>query len=150
MLRLNGICRYCVSLLPLFAVLFSRAGEADDVRAVAELPLKRGYYVASDTPCSEASNATLMLMQRDGIGGARDFCGFLRIEQIDTSAYRVVEECVDFQGSDAATGIAVYQINSANNFTVTNEQGWRSSARYCEQSSLPSPWHDEDISDLLR
>ena len=27
-------------------------------RPVAILPLQRGYYVASDTPCAEASNAT--------------------------------------------------------------------------------------------
>lgn len=146
----SGICRFCMSLLLLFALLFPRAGEADDVPALSELPLKRGYYVASDTPCGEASNATLMLLRQDGIGGARDFCGFQLIEQIDTSVYRVVEECVDFQGSDPMVAVSVYQINSDTRFTATSEQGWERSARYCEQSSLPLWWRDEDISDLIR
>jgi hypothetical protein len=46
--------------------------------------------VASDPPCAQASNATLMLLRRDGIGGAR----------------------------------------------------------HCEQSRLPDPWRDNDISDV--
>lgn len=44
------------------------------------LPLKRGYYVASDTLCAQASNASLLLLGRDGVGGARYFCEFRRIE----------------------------------------------------------------------
>src|SRR5690606_26650181 len=32
------------------------------VALIAALPLKRGYYVATDTPCSQASNATVMLL----------------------------------------------------------------------------------------
>ncbi len=50
--------------------------------SVSELPLKRGFYVASDTPCEQASNATLQLLRRDGVGGARDFCEFKQILEI--------------------------------------------------------------------
>lgn len=53
------------------------------------LPLKRGYYVASDVACSEASNATVALLPRDGVGGARDFCAFINIEPVEPSTYRV-------------------------------------------------------------
>lgn len=150
MASVNGNCRRCVSPWTLLAVLLPHVSAAGDAPTVAQLPLQRGYYVASDTPCREASNATLLLLRRDGVGGARDFCEFVRIERVGASSYRVVEKCMDFQGSDAAIGVSFYQIQSETRFTVTNEQGWRSSARYCEQSSLPSLWRDNDISDLIR
>ena len=52
---------------------------AEAAAPVAALPLKRGYYVESDTPCGQASNATTTLLRREGIGGARDFCEFKKI-----------------------------------------------------------------------
>jgi hypothetical protein len=58
------------------------------VATVAGLPLKHGYYVDSDTPCGQASNATTTLLRREGIGGARDFCEFKKIEQTGPNTYR--------------------------------------------------------------
>lgn len=59
-----------------------RATTAQSLRQVAVLPLQRGYYVASDTPCAKASNATLLLLRRNGIGGARYFCEF-KLQEAD-------------------------------------------------------------------
>lgn len=117
---------------------------------VTELPLKRGFYVASDTPCEQASNATLLLLRRDGIGGARDFCEFRQIEAVDAAIYRVTEACADLQGGDAVVSLSTYRVASPTDFTARSEQGWESSARYCEQSSLPEPWRDNDVDDLIR
>jgi hypothetical protein len=62
---------------------------------VSALPLKRGFYVASDTPCRKASNATTLLVTRDGINGSRDRCTFRTIEKTGATTYRVTSECSD-------------------------------------------------------
>jgi pyruvate/2-oxoglutarate dehydrogenase complex dihydrolipoamide acyltransferase (E2) component len=104
------------------------------------LPLKRGFYVSSDTPCNQASNATLRLVTREGINFARDICTFRKIEKTGATSYRVTESC---SGEPQA-----YEIPNDTTFTVTYEGGSQSSARYCAQSSLPDPWRDNDISDI--
>src|SRR5690606_5695121 len=111
--------------------------------------LKRGFYVASDTPCAQASNATLLLLRRNGIGGARDFCEFLRIEPVDATRFRVTESCADFQGGDSETLTVVYHIPNDTRFESTRDDGWRHNARFCAQSTLPPDWRDNDIRDLI-
>lgn len=116
---------------------------------VAALPLRRGYYVASDTPCDQASNATTLLLRRDGIGGARDFCAFRKIEQTGPATYRVTEACGDLQDS-AAPEIAVttYTLTGDTAFTSRSMNGWEHRARYCTQSSMPPDFRANDISDV--
>lgn len=136
--------------LPLALLLAAGSGDISaDGTLVAELPLKRGYYVASDTPCAQASNATLLRLRRNGIGGARDFCEFRRIERTGASSYRVTEACADLQGSDEEIGIVSYEIAGNASFTARSERGWQHSARFCAQSSLPPAWRDDAIGDLI-
>lgn len=47
--------------------------------------------------------------------------------------------------------MAIYTLQGeeAFTFTFTSEYGWEGSARHCPQSSLPEPWRDNDISDLI-
>lgn len=106
---------------------------------VRTLPLKRGFYVASDTPCAQASNATLRLVTREGINFSRDICTFKKIEKTGATSYRVTESC----SGEPQT----YEIPNDTSFTVKYEGG-SDSARYCAQSSLPDPWRDNDISDI--
>jgi len=68
---------------------------------VTTLPLKRGYYVASDIPYNQASNTTVVLIRRDGIGGSRDFCEFKKIEKTGVNTYRITQACAGFQSDDA-------------------------------------------------
>ena len=133
----------------------SPAADADAAPAqaqaatVAMLPLKRGYYVASDTPCSQASNATTALLRRDGIGGARDFCEFKKIEQAGPNIYRVTEACGDLQDdAPPETSVTVYTLEGDTSFTSKNAHGWEHSARHCAQSSMPPDWRANDISDV--
>ncbi|WP_443971442.1 hypothetical protein [Sphingobium sp. CR28] len=115
----------------------------------AALPLKRGYYVESDTPCGQASNATTTLLRRNGIGGARDFCEFKKIEQTGPNTYRVTEACGDLQDNappEASTSI--YTLTGDTAFTAKSEHGWERSARHCVQSSMPPAWRGNDISDV--
>lgn len=116
---------------------------------IAALPLKRGYYVESDTPCGQASNATTTLLRREGIGGARDFCEFKKIEQTGPNTYRVTEACGDLQDSaPPETSTSIYTITGDTAFTAKSEHGWERSARYCAQSSMPPDWRANDISDV--
>lgn len=117
---------------------------------VTELPLLRGFYVAADTPCDAASNATLSLLRRDGIGGARDFCGFTGIDRTGPSTYSVTASCRDLQ--DEGLGyitVAIYELHDEASFTATHENGWVHQARRCPQASLPEPWRAADITDVL-
>ncbi|MGE8136306.1 hypothetical protein ACQKO5_22185 [Novosphingobium subterraneum] len=116
---------------------------------IAALPLKRGYYVESDTPCGQASNATTTLLRREGIGGARDFCEFKKIEQTGPNTYRVTEACGDLQDSaPPETSTSIYTLTGDTAFTAKSEHGWERSARYCAQSTMPPDWRANDISDV--
>jgi hypothetical protein len=122
---------------------------------ITSLPLKRGFYVASDTPCSEASNATLLLVGKNGINGSRDYCTFKKIEQMGADRYKVTTECRSGgeawgRAEEIDTYVAVYTIANDTSFESKSETGWEHSARYCEQSSLPTDWRENDISDLIR
>ena len=116
---------------------------------IAALPLKRGYYVESDTPCGQASNANTTLLRREGIGGARDFCEFKKIEQTGPNTYRVTEACGDLQDSaPPETSTSIYTLTGDTAFTSKSEHGWERSARYCAQSSMPPDWRANDIGDV--
>jgi hypothetical protein len=122
---------------------------AQAVEHASELPLKRGFYVASDTPCEQASNATLLLLRRDGVSGARDSCDFTQIERIGQTTYRVTERCADMMDPGGGeTHVVTWEIPANTNFSAESENGWQRSARHCEQSRLPEPWRDNDISDV--
>ena len=115
---------------------------------VASLPLKLGFYVDTDTPCGEASNATMLLVLRRGtISGAKELCELRRIEQIGTASYRVTQACKDLASRGRAQTVSVtLEIPNDSSFN-SKEVGKK---RYCEQSSLPDPWRDNDIADLIR
>jgi len=132
------------------------ASETEKPASVASLPLKRGFYVASDTRCGRASNATLSLLGRDGFTvSGRDFCEFVKIEKTSATGYRVTEECSS--GGEAwgteeqkDTSVVAWEIPNGTSYKRKSDSGWESSARYCAQSSLPEPWRDNDISDLIK
>lgn len=128
------------------------APEAVDARIVDALPLRSGYYVSSDTPCAEASNATLHVMHEDGqgYGGFTTppyTCVFLRIEQVGPSRYRVQEACGDAHGDDDAPAVAVslYEVMDETRYRATREDGWTSESRRCPRSGLPALWRDADV-----
>lgn len=115
------------------------------------LPLERGYYVATDTPCSKASNATVSLLQRGGIGGARDFCEFLTVEPTAPNTYRVTQACRAFQDSaPPEVSVVTYILSGDTGFTSTGDRGWEYSARHCQQSSMPVEWRHNDIREITQ
>jgi hypothetical protein len=147
-----------LTILAAACALAGCGGDAPEVRdadvtenALTGLPLKRGFYVASDTACGQASNATLLLVHRSGIYGSRDACNFRTIERTGPTSYRVAEQCADFQAGPASAWMAIFdwEIFDDTSFRATSGAGWQRNARYCEQSSLPDLWRDSDIRDLV-
>lgn len=134
----------------------AQSAQAEEARLVETLPLQPGYYVATDTPCEQASNATLHLMHRDGggYGGFTTppfFCEFVRIERIGASSYRVVETCGNAHGEGEGSGETVsrYEIVSETHYRATREDGWESSARRCPRRQLPGLWRDSGLGDFV-
>lgn len=112
------------------------------------LPLRPGYYVADDTPCEQASAATVMRVHRRGINSSRLACEFRTIEQIGPGTFRTTESCKDIQDdAPAAVAMAIYAVPDDTRFTAEYGQGWRNSARYCPQSRMPPGWRDSILGD---
>jgi hypothetical protein len=125
------------------------------VTTIADLPLKRGFYVARDTACGQSSNATTLLVARDGINGSRDRCTFKKVEKMGATTFRVTSECSD---GGAAWGredtieryTQTYGISNETSFKVTYEDGSEKSFRYCAQASMSPDFRENDISDATR
>src|SRR6476620_642380 len=142
---MRNINKWMLSFFLLVGVGVSAVSAKNGV--VASLPLKLGFYVDTDTPCGEASNATMLLVLRKGIiSGAKELCEFKRIQQIGTASYRVTQACKDLASRGRAQTVSVI-------LEITNDSSFKSkevgNKRYCEQSSLPEPWRDNDIADLI-
>ena len=116
-----------------------------DGRDSTELPLKAGFYVSSDTTCEEASNATLLLLKKEGIGGSRYFCTFTKISKLDYKRFHVEEECIYFQSNDRTFNKNQYEIINTKKFIISNQGKNILIANYCSKDQLPLPWRNEDI-----
>ena len=132
------------------------ASETTQAQVVDALPLRPGFYVADDTPCGEASNATLHLPREDGggYGGFTTppyFCEFQPIEQTGPSSFRTSEACGSAHGGNddhQVTGSS-YEILSDTSYRARNDDGWESSARRCPRDQLPAVWRDYGFGDFV-
>jgi hypothetical protein len=123
---------------------------AETTVQTGELPLRRGFYVSSDTSCGQASNATLMLLGREGYG----LCTFSKVEKLAENQFRVTERCTDNgpawgRPEEIEVSQVRWTIESSTAFSRLREDGDRMGWRFCEQKSLPDPWRDNDIRDIL-
>ncbi|WP_099864413.1 hypothetical protein [Pararhizobium haloflavum] len=114
--------------------------------SATELPLMRGFYVDTSTTCSNASNATLFLLQRDQlVAGGREICTFAQIVPKDSRHFVVNEVCETVREM-----VVEWTIEGEGRFSRTYANGESHSAQFCPQSSLPEPWRNNDISDRIR
>lgn len=128
----------------------SSAGDASRAAPVTGLPLKPGFYVASDTPCGQASNATLSLVRRNGMNVSRMSCDFKKIEQTGPARYQVTEECKELTQGTSETDVRTYEVANDSSFKSLLPDGTSYQARYCAQSSLPAPWRNINIGNQIR
>jgi len=58
--------------------------------------------------------------------------------------------CKDIQDRDTGPSTHIYEIPDTAQFSYrTEDSDYRSHFRFCEQSSLPDHWRDNDLSDLI-
>lgn len=126
------------------------AAPGDVPTASASLPLQRGFYVSQDAECGAASNATLSLLGPDGYGGARYFCRFEHIEAGSATQFRVTESCAELfvEEPPEETQVVQWTLHGDRSYTRRHADG-EDQGKYCEQHSLPEPWRDNDISDVI-
>lgn len=115
----------------------------------ADLKLQRGFYVASDTACGQASNATLALLHREGLNAAREDCVFGEVKRLGDGRYRVTEQCSEIGTGESARYVVEWQMLSTWSFRRRLENGTVVEMRWCEQSTLPEAWRDIDLDDGL-
>ncbi len=111
----------------------------DDVRA-AGLPLRRSFYVSSDTDCGEASNATLARLHATGHNSAREACSFDTVVPLGGARYRTTERCAVIGTDDVIGYGADWEVLSDRAFRRTLASGADVGMRWCEQWSLPEAW----------
>jgi hypothetical protein len=135
--------RPLVLLMTIAMLDFASAQAADS------LPLQRGYYVQSDTPCQRASNATITLYNGVSFGAAHAECRKPVIRKEADGTYQMTERCRDMQGNGGPweTFKSDYVLKSLTEFVETTAYG-TFSFRYCKQSDLPEPWSTNDLSAL--
>jgi hypothetical protein len=125
-------------------------GADDRSNPALDVPLRRGFYVSSDTACGQASNATLLLLHAEGLNGSRADCRFEAMESLGTDRYRIVEECTEIGTNARFRTTAIWEILTPESFRRTEESGWQSEMRYCEQEALPELWREIDLGAAIR
>ena len=131
-----------VTILAVAAILGAATAAAAD-----SLPIERGYYVRSNTPCQQASNATITLYDGISFGHAHLECRKPAIQKLADGSHQITEHCRDTQGRGGpwTAFTARYAILSRTEFIGTTLYE-KASYRYCKQSDLPEPWRTNDLS----
>lgn len=116
---------------------------------VTSLPLQRGFYVNAPTACAQASNATLILVTRQGMNVSRIITKFRKIDKVGPTTYVVTAVSEDLEGRASPPTTVTYEIPNTTSFRGRDaNRGYE--YRYCPQASLPEPWRNNDIRDLIR
>lgn len=116
---------------------------------VASLPLQRGFYVSKQATCATASNATLILVTRQGMNVSRVITRFRKIDKVGPKTYVVTAVSEELNGQASPPESVTYEIPNATTFRGKEGNGTYE-YRYCPQASLPSPWRNNDIRDIIR
>jgi len=121
------------------------ASAAPEPATVDDIKLVRGFYVEGGTPCGEASNATLYLLRRTGLGESHTVCTFEKIEAESDLRFHITQRCDD--GSEPSN--ITIDMKSPRDFEIVYGGGGTSRYHQCEQAQLPEPWRNNDIRDLI-
>lgn len=116
--------------------------------AAAQQGMTLGYYVEETAGCADASNATLALLHARGMNSARTFCEFTAVTQRAGNVYDYTERCTEISSGEVYDNAGAFELLAQDRLRLFGE-GWEVVMVYCPQASLPEPWRDNDISDLL-
>jgi hypothetical protein len=116
--------------------------------AADSVPIKRGYYVESDTPCQHASNSSITLYDGRSFGSAHVQCRRPSIKKLADGSYQIAEQCRDTEGRGGPWEplTSKYVVLSPTEFTLTNSLGKETYRfRHCAQADMPDPWSTNDL-----
>lgn len=110
------------------------------------LPIKRGYYVWKETPCSDASNATIRLYDGMAFGEAHLQCRNASSRKLKDGSCEIVQQCQDSEGRGTAwkRRKSAYRVTGESDFIDLNAPA-PGAFRYCRQADLPEPWAGLDL-----
>jgi hypothetical protein len=150
----------CGQKAPVFGPVPATADSADvppkaDPSAPVVLPLRTGYYIASEDTCEIASSVSLQLLGRSRISTSHVECTFESIVQRASSTFGVTVRCTDdgkMFGREpfVETRTDTFDVARETQFTIGYDGGGSATYQFCEQASLPEPWRTNDISDLIK
>jgi hypothetical protein len=107
------------------------------------LPLKHGYYVDVKVACNQASNATLTLFTGKSFGAG---CS-AKAKPVDRQTFKISEVCRT--RDEFAKSVGIYRVLNDKEYVLNNEYG-EFHSRFCEQSQLPEPWSQNDLSEITK
>lgn len=113
-----------------------------------ELPLARGFYVDAGVGCAGASNATLALLKKDGLNSSRTDCAFTGLTDRGDGTIAFTEHCSEIGTDSSYDSEGMLEILGPDRFRLFGE-GWETTFQHCPQDSLPEPWRNNDIADLI-
>lgn len=62
----------------------------------------------------------------------------------------MTQECKELARETSETDVRIYEVADDSSFKSFFPDETSYQARYCAQSSLPAPWRNNNISDLIR
>ena len=132
-----------LALLNAFAATISTTtplAQATPAPAETKLPLRPGYYVNSDAPCGEASQAIIIQFTGTAFEEGSDLCAIDGVTRNGTS-YTMTEKCQEQTKGKRHTANATIVVPDSDSF-VTGVGGGTTRYRYCPISSLPASWQN--------
>lgn len=111
----------------------------------------RRYYVRDGSSCSDASNATVALVHRRGINGARTACTFTAMTPVDANTFAYTESCQDLGRPEQYENTGTMKLLSPTSLWLDwdGTDGKGVTMTHCPQPSMPEPWRDTDLSSFI-
>jgi len=113
------------------------------------LPLDQGFFIAADTPCAEASNATLQLVTTSAFNWPQQACAIAAATQTAPTEFAVTLDCEASSDLPAERLNVVLTIPDAQHFGLSFAGEPPAFKVFCPQTDLPEPWRTNDLSGFL-
>jgi hypothetical protein len=109
------------------------------------LPLEQGYFVAADTSCAEASNATLQLVTSAEFSWPQQACAIAAATQSAPTEFAVTLDCAASADLPAEQLNVVLTIPDAQHFGLSFAGEPPAFKTFCAQADLPEPWRSNAL-----
>ena len=139
-LKTEGAQPALLKAFPLTIPATTPLAQAASAPAETKLPLRPGYYVNSDAPCGEASQAIVIQFTGTAFEEGSDLCVIDGVARNGTS-YTMTEKCQEQTKGKKHTANATIVVPVSDTF-VTQSRGGTMRYRYCPISSLPASWQN--------